>query len=100
LLFVGFVPSWFNSWVFFIGLSPKPDFASGWESAAVACPLLFLPERSLTMPRTIFRQVGSVRRTPRPRISRSTPAPMGGFDSLLAKLGLAQQQLKRARKRR
>ena len=52
------------------------------------------------MPKTVYRQLGSVRRSPRPRISaRSTPT-FGGFDSLLVKLGLAQQQLKRSRKRR
>ena len=51
------------------------------------------------MPKTVYRQVGSVRRSPRPRISPS-PAFGGSFDSLLARLGFASQQLKRSRKRR
>jgi hypothetical protein len=51
------------------------------------------------MTKTIFRSLSSdVRRTPRPRITRS--ASTGGFDGLLAKLGFASQQLKTARKRR
>jgi len=51
------------------------------------------------MPKTVYRQVGSVRRTPRPRIGQSS-GMSGSFDSLLAKLGFASQQLKRSRKRR
>ena len=51
------------------------------------------------MPKTIYRTVGSVRRTPRPRGVQA--GGLGGaFDSLLSKLGLASQQLKRSRKRR
>jgi hypothetical protein len=52
------------------------------------------------MTKTIFRSLSSdVRRTPRPRITRSASSS-GGFDGLLAKLGFASQQLKAARKRR
>ena len=51
------------------------------------------------MPKTVYFQVGQVRRSPRPRITQS--ASFGGsFDSLLAKLGFASQSLKRSRKRR
>lgn len=53
------------------------------------------------MPKTVYRQICSVRRTSRPRISasHSCGATTGAFDSLLAKLGFASQQLKSARKR-
>ena len=51
------------------------------------------------MPKTVYRQVGSVRRTPRPRISQ-TSSFGGSFDSLLAKLGFASSKLQRSRKRR
>jgi hypothetical protein len=51
------------------------------------------------MPKTVYRHLGSVRRSPRPRVSQSTGVS-GAFDSLLAKLGLASQQLKASRKRR
>ncbi|MBC7785727.1 MAG: hypothetical protein H7144_18010 [Burkholderiales bacterium] len=49
------------------------------------------------MTKTVYRSVGTVRRTPRPgnagRIS-------GSFDGMLVRLGLASSKLKRARKRR
>jgi hypothetical protein len=51
------------------------------------------------MPKTVYRQLRSVRRTPRPR-GVSSSGMSGAFDSLLAKLGLASQQLKASRKRR
>jgi len=52
------------------------------------------------MPKTVYRQVGSVRRTPRPRISQSSGSFAGSFDSLLSKLGFASLKLQRSRKRR
>jgi hypothetical protein len=74
-------------------------FPIGVGSAAHRESMCFLG-KEIQMPKTVYRQVGSVRRSPRPRLSaRSTPS-FGGFDGLLAKLGLAQQQLKRSRKRK
>jgi hypothetical protein len=51
------------------------------------------------MHRTVYRTVGSVRRSPRPKTSGSAPAIGNAFDGLLMKLGLASKQLSKARRK-
>ena len=49
------------------------------------------------MTKTVYRTVGSVRRSPRPG---SSGRLTGSFDGMLVKLGLASGKLKRARRKR
>lgn len=51
------------------------------------------------MSKTVYRSVGSVRRTPRVRMNRKATTGRSGFDDLLVKLGFASRQLQQTRAR-
>ncbi|HSV16653.1 MAG TPA: hypothetical protein VLI90_20480 [Tepidisphaeraceae bacterium] len=49
--------------------------------------------------RIVYRKMSSVRRSPVPRRSSGSSSSLGAFGGMLARLGLASEQLRRARPR-